>query len=152
MKTCKYCGNNLTELKDNKYFCNFCELEFLKSETEEDGSRPKQSVFELPIIEDPKELTQRSTTDLLNEKTVTLYYLLRSARKLKDEFYKSENFEMTALMHKKAMVIENILLEKEGKYPKRITNSLLKQKRQSIQEFEEKNSMKIRQIYGWEKN
>lgn len=130
--TCKYCGTNLSE----RLTCNFCEIGFSLDSVCKDKERSSQIPYEIPILGDENEVLNRSTIDLLSEKTLTLYYLLKIARKSKDIAFRAHEEEKVAVLIKKIYIIENIIFEREGVFPKAMNDSVLKRKRKEIIEFE----------------
>lgn len=146
MITCKYCGTELDyigEYQNEMYFyCPYCDLSFEKGETCQDRQR-KQAV---PDFYDKG--YYRPTKELLKCNTIVLFHLLRDCRKdwyelysflrklinIKDNEIPNENEVEKAflpLYHeyiqltKQKFVIENILLEKVGFIPEKITDSFL---------------------------
>ena len=89
------------------------------------------------MIENAEAVLKVSTTELLKETTISLYYWLRAARKAKDTFFRSHQEVQLQLAVKKISCIENILLEREGTFPKAITDSLLKKKIKKVKDFED---------------
>lgn len=130
--TCKYCGTTLSE----RLTCNFCEIGFSLDSVCKDKERSSQIPYEIPILGDENEVLNRSTIDLLSEKTLTLYYLLKIARKSKDTAFRAHEEEKVAVLIKKIYIIENIIFEREGVFPKAMNDSVLKRKRKEIIEFE----------------
>lgn len=131
--TCKYCGSVLTD----RLTCNFCEIGFSLSEVCTNKARFSQIPEEIPLIEDENEVLKRTTIDFINEKTLSLYYLLKAARKAKDSAFRAHEEEKFALLIKKIYVIENILLEREGTFPKAMNDSVLKKKKKEIIDFQQ---------------
>ncbi|HHD7898450.1 MULTISPECIES: hypothetical protein [Enterococcus] len=130
--TCKYCGTTLSE----RLTCNFCEIGFSLDSVCKDKERSSQIPYEIPILGEENEVLNRSTIDLLSEKTLTLYYLLKIARKSKDIAFRAHEEEKVAVLIKKIYIIENIIFEREGVFPKAMNDSVLKRKRKEIIEFE----------------
>ncbi|EPE2441031.1 hypothetical protein ACSHCE_003136, partial [Enterococcus faecalis] len=58
------------------------------------------------------------------------------ARKAKDTAFRAHEDEKVSILIKKIYVIENILFEREGVFPKAMNDSVLKRKRNEIIEFE----------------
>lgn len=142
MNTCKYCGTELKE-KDSLYHCSYCDLSFEIQETCLDRKRMK------PIPELYDFNYYKSTKDLLEENTVVLFHMLSECRKdwytnfsllsqLKNAepsedkeeeesnkiLYKQLYNEYIQLTKQK-FIIENILLEKAGYVPEKITKEFL---------------------------
>ncbi|MBO0423403.1 hypothetical protein [Enterococcus plantarum] len=135
--TCKYCGTDL----DQHLTCSYCSITFSPEEVCYNKERPHQMVDSIPIIDDFEtmifELMSRPTETLLKEKTITLYYLLRAARKAKDKYFRAKDQERLTFFQKKVYTIENILLEREGTFPLSISDNLLKKKSLQVNKFEQ---------------
>lgn len=130
--TCKYCGTSLTE----HLSCDFCQIGFSLSDVCQDHHRQTQIPEEIPILEDENEVLGKNTIDFLQEKTLTLYYLLKIARKAKDNAFRANENEKYQVLIKKIYVLENLIYEREGVFPKSMQDSILKKKRNEIIEFE----------------
>ncbi|MBU8732529.1 hypothetical protein KM915_20995 [Cytobacillus oceanisediminis] len=146
MKTCKYCGTTLYFLGEyqNKlhFHCSYCDLSFGIDETCENRKR-KQSV--------PEYYNQgyyKSTKELLSINTVELFHMLKECR---SDWYNTfsilsrlmnldENeipdkqemdqavkplYDEYVKLTKQKFIIENILLEKAGFVPEKITEDFL---------------------------
>lgn len=129
--TCKYCGTSLT----SHLTCDFCQMGFSPSEVSTDHRRISQIPEDIPILEDEQEVLQRGTLDLMQEKTLTLYYLLKIARKAKDKAFRAHEDQKLDHLVKKIFVIENLIFEREGTYPKSMQDSVLKKKRAELIDF-----------------
>lgn len=66
------------------------------------------------MLEDENEVLGKTTIDFLQEKTVSLYYLLKIARKAKDKAFRANDNEKYQLLIKKIYVLENLIYEREG--------------------------------------
>ena len=130
--TCKYCGTTLTE----HLSCDFCQIGFSLSDVCQNHHRQTQIPEEIPMIEDENEVLGKTTIDFLQEKTLTLYYLLKIARKAKDKAFRANEDEKYQVLIKKIYVLENLIYEREGVLPKSMPESILKKKRNEIIEFE----------------
>lgn len=130
--TCKYCGTTLT----SHLMCDFCQIGFSPSEVSTDHRRASQIPEELPILENENEVLQRGTLDLMQEKTLTLYYLLKIARKAKDTAFRANEDQKLDHLVKKIYVIENLIFDREGTYPKSMQDSVLKKKRTELIDFQ----------------
>lgn len=62
--------------------------------------------------------------------------MLKIARKSKDTAFRAHEEEKIAVLIKKIYIIENIIFEREGVFPKTMNDSVLKRKRKEIIEFE----------------
>ncbi|HZH58266.1 MAG TPA: hypothetical protein VEY70_01525 [Metabacillus sp.] len=146
MKTCKYCGTKLQYIGEHNlvhYFaCDYCDLSFDESETCENRRR-KQSV--------PEHYHQNyylPTKELLKKNTIELFHMLKDCRKDwysvfsllskllnldeheipdKEELDQSIKplYDEYVQLTKQKFIIENILLEKAGFIPERITEEFL---------------------------
>lgn len=142
MITCKYCGTELKTDKQNNtlYFCNYCDLSFEMKDTCLDRKRvdPIPHIYELDFY--------KPTKKLLKENTVILFHILAECRaawyanyslmmKLKSLEPEQVDEELTkkikALYNeyikitKQKFIIENILLEKAGFVPTKLTKEFL---------------------------
>jgi hypothetical protein len=144
--TCKYCGTELKALSksdpNTRYHCNYCDLSFEKTDTCKDRERinPIPEVYDMNFY--------RTTQELLNENTVILFHTLAECRKswynnftllqqLKSlepsdvEDYESLSKQIKSLYNeyikltKQKFIIENILLEKAGFVPDKLTEEFL---------------------------
>ncbi|MFC0232847.1 hypothetical protein ACFFIF_02460 [Vagococcus entomophilus] len=75
-----------------------------------------------------EKLLSRTTKDLLKEQTIALYYLLRATCKHRDDLLYYQVPDKSVLFHRISFVLENILLEREDSFPKRLTNRVLHKK------------------------
>lgn len=144
MRTCKYCASPLKFIgeKDKQYFyCSHCELPFEVSDT----CMNQKRLSPIPEVIDDMAYLSKSTKELLKEKTITLFYYLKACRSdwyhLKetlDRIYDIRNKEDVSDLYKslyeeydkltkKRFVLENILLERNGYVPKKLTNDFLDQ-------------------------
>lgn len=148
MITCKYCGTELKADKDNAelFNCSYCDMSFEIQETSKDRKRisPIPELYDLSYY--------KPTKELLEESPVILFHILAECRKdwyqnfslmkkLKsldpEEVNEELNSNIKALYNeyikitKQKFIIENILLEKAGFVPEKLTeeflNSLLQQ-------------------------
>ncbi|MEG2295085.1 MAG: hypothetical protein RSC23_16970 [Carnobacterium sp.] len=141
MNTCKYCATELME----EHFCPVCTLVFPESEICKDYKRPSILPEEIPT---ESELDQLETKQLLVAKTYFLYYALKQARqsrkhaieKLKDQ-YLFEHYQ------KKCYIIENILIERTGTFPKRIDNKFLLAAKETAVKNEKLNQERVMRSY-----
>ncbi len=150
MITCKYCGQELRFVgeKDNEHYfnCSFCEIIFPLSETSVDRKR------KMSVPEYYDESFYVPTKKLLERDTISLYHLLKDVRatwysikslleKLKamdsenslpkpsevdDDTVKNLKREFIDLSKRK-FAIENIILERTGYLPAKITEDFLSQ-------------------------
>lgn len=149
MVTCKYCGTKLSFVgayKTNTYFhCDFCEMNFTEDQVCENKKR------KVSVPEYYNDNYYKSTPELLKCNTIELFHVLRDCRKdwyaiyklLKDlkrlnnnpdkktkktkesvETYNSL-FKDYEDLTKRKFVIENIILEKAGYLPEKLTEEFL---------------------------
>jgi len=135
MRSCAYCG---TELNTN--YCSFCVMELTDRYILQDGKRLDNSIKNYP----DQSGIFKNTPELLKLETIELLCLLRHARN-----YRSEVYKLRILTHKaedqggdmkqieatsygdyedatrKVWVIENIIKERIGYYPQKVTENFL---------------------------
>lgn len=161
VRTCKYCGTELEyygRFEDsNQYFCDFCDLLFPEEETSFDRKRKKNK----PRVLNPS--MTLSVKEMLKTDTITLFYSLKETNSFW-YFLKTslENFkqnlkkgnldqndpeitkQLKEMKHeyiqitKTKFAIENILRERTGFLPEKITEEFLAQITVEGEKFEEK--------------
>lgn len=160
MKTCGFCAS---EVK-NKY-CDFCEMELESKHIMIDGKRFDQakSFLGYPNRKD----IHKSTPELMELETIDLLCLLREARSFRAEVYQLRLLrhraeEQSGMNHdvkeiaettyteyeqatRKVWVIENIIKERLGYFPQKVTENFLNMYLDRM-EKSEKKVMKIRKI------
>ena len=150
---CRYCNQFVVE-ENNEYVCKECELTF-KSEELVFTRKDLVNVIE-PII-DPLWFNYTTTSDMLKMTTIELINCLGLTRRLKRELEEKrrrnkgndkidrDNLKQAKLTQLK---LENILIEKAGYYPERISQEVVTGKiNQTIQRQErylEKFSLKTK--------
>ncbi|MED5094543.1 hypothetical protein [Bacillus safensis] len=148
MITCKYCGQALDfigEFEAETYFnCSFCKIVFPFSETSVDRKRKNSvpSFYENNYYVPTKELLKRNT--------ISLYYVLKDIRSawyqlrisldnlkkaLKETDKETDKKSIEELMNelndefidlsKRRCSVENIILERTGFFPEKITEQFL---------------------------
>jgi hypothetical protein len=143
MNTCKYCGQKLRSIgaRDNVpyYACSFCEMEFAVQETCVDRKR----LAVIPEYLDHSNIYQ-TTQQFLERDTITLYHVLKEIRSfwynlktLLEKAKKQLNGDVTLknaledmmneyrVLTKKKFVVENIILERTGFLPEKLTEAFL---------------------------
>lgn len=155
-RTCRYCASPLATIgendpqRDGRYRCDFCGLEFDRSETMVNGERRRRLLRPIVSIED----ANRPTAELQHLTTYELYALLGEVRRARGSAYDlhrlahetriesltegvdrptadklkqivNDAFSDFIYWKRKAYVLENLLIERTGTYPRRITNSFL---------------------------
>src|SRR5699024_1547049 len=128
---CTYCKVK----QENKKICSFCEADLTK-----ERHKKKQTLSIKDAYQTPPEITKYITYDLLlilsylREQRSTAYKTMQSVRKAPNEVKTSRNdydelnefgqeFYREATARKN--IIEQILIDRMGYYPKRVDNKLL---------------------------
>lgn len=156
MKTCAYCGSEL-----ESKLCDYCQLELEGNYILEDGKRIESIIDHFP---DQSGIFQ-NTKELLQLKTIELLCLLQHARKYRAETYKLrllrhqaekqqgmneavEQIEKTSYNEyenatRKVWVLENIIKDRIGYYPQKVTENFISMYAERIKKSEKK-IMKIK--------
>ncbi|MDR6726102.1 hypothetical protein J2W91_004608 [Paenibacillus amylolyticus] len=136
--TCPYCGADLKSQYD-AYYCNFCEMSIIAEEVQKNGQRKQipfllNSVTISDVDDNTMQLMQRSTNDLIvmlrlvRGKRTDFYNYLRILNKVEGDDFQ-EQAKLTGKDYeywtRKAWVIENILRDRTGFFPERITDEYL---------------------------
>lgn len=153
MNTCGFCASEI----DNN-FCSFCEMELQDKHIMIDGHRFNQAErFEgYPAAHE----IHKSTSELMKEDTIRLLCLLREARSARAEVYQlrilrhqaekesgmtddvkdieEQTFNEYEKSTRKVWVIENIIKERLGYFPQRVTNNFLNMYLDRMKASEEK--------------
>lgn len=158
MVTCKYCGTNLQYVglyKDIAYFyCDFCDLIFDVTEISENRRRK----YRVPLIYDPNVF--QPTKNLLKYNALELMFMLKecnlwwySLKRALEHIYsdptaKHDNevkmiYEEYVTITKHKFVLENLILEKAGFLPDKITEDFLAE----MQEYGKKYENRPMYIY-----
>lgn len=135
MQTCAYCGS---AVKNN--YCSFCEMTLTDRYINQDGKRLTNSIKHYP----EKKGIFKNTADLLELETIELLCLLRHARDYRTEVYKlrllghqaeeqggnMDDIKMQSYSDyenatRKVWVIENIIKDRVGYYPQKVTDNFL---------------------------
>ena len=137
MKTCGYCGTNLQE-----HYCSFCELTLDEKHVLDAHKRVNHVIESTP----DGAAIFLSTAELLTFETIELLFLLKYARSYRSEVYhlrvisyKAEGNENDQALEKiqhqsyeeyekatrKVWIIENILKDRIGYYPVKVTDDFL---------------------------
>ena len=143
MNTCKYCGQKLKSIGVRGtvpfYECSFCDLEFPVHETCVD----RQRLSVIPECLEHSNIYQ-TTQQFLQRDTITLYHVLKEIRSfwfnlktLLEKAKKQINGDKTLenavedmmteyrVLTKKKFVVENIILERTGFVPEKLTEAFL---------------------------
>lgn len=141
MKTCPYCGSEVQLQVQFFYYCSFCQIKLKKEDVQENGERKSLLPQEQPSIEDVK----KSTTELMKLTTLELLWLLKLARKERAEIYNNRFIFIQALKQgatkfeeaekytyqqyeyitRKCFVLENIIRERIGYIPPKISQKYI---------------------------
>lgn len=154
--TCKYCGGNLTFLgyhqqKGLNYFsCDYCDLIFDEKEISKNRERRKS------VPESYDYYYNKKTKDFLQLNTIELFHMLKDCRKDWFSLYSllqnvvnanqkpdKKLYDEFVYLTKQRYVIENIILERTGFLPEKITGEFLNQ----IVEWGESSSSKPMYIF-----
>lgn len=159
MKTCKYCATELEYIgrleNENQFFCTFCDLAFPEYETCLDRKRKK---FKPQYVDENN--ISLTVKEMLEMDTINLFYALRATNKfwysVKGglEFFKKgiklQKFspaEAAAFnemkneynqITKQKFALENIILERTGFLPEKITDEFLLNLVNTGAQFDEK--------------
>jgi hypothetical protein len=140
MNTCPYCGSKV-ESFGKKFSCLFCELIVDEKDVQQNGKRKNFLPASQPAYED----LQRSTPELMRMNIVELLFLLRFARAERSsiygqrqlfilaikegvgEFRKGEQYTFKEYEYwtRKCFVIENLIRERLGYIPKKLTEAYI---------------------------
>lgn len=140
MKTCPYCGSKV-EIYIQDYYCGFCEMKIDRSEVQENSQRKNL----LPESQPCPSYLEKSTPELLCLSTIDLLFLLKFARKERSDIYHkryifiqamkkglnevsdSEQYTFTEYEYwtRKCFVLENIIRERIGYVPYKLTDSYI---------------------------
>ncbi|WP_404456980.1 hypothetical protein LG329_19475 (plasmid) [Virgibacillus necropolis] len=135
MKTCAYCGTEIEQL-----YCSFCEMELTERYILQDGKRLSNAIDFFPDLQG----IFKNTSDLLKLETIELLCLLRHARNYRTDIYRLrilghkaeeqggdvEEIQMKSYNDyeeatRKMWVLENIIKDRIGYYPQKVTEQFL---------------------------
>lgn len=139
MKTCAYCGSEVIKVTD-RFHCDFCDMILSNQDVAKDGQRKDHTIEHVPFEYD----FYKSTPELMQLKTLELLYLLKFARQTRSDIYNTRilghkagqeieaateildtSFSEYEKATRKVWVIENIIKDRIGYYPKKITDDFL---------------------------
>ncbi|UOR12625.1 hypothetical protein [Halobacillus amylolyticus] len=140
MKTCCYCGSQI-EPNEQHYYCDFCEMKIGKANVQQDGKRKNFLQESQPSNID----AEKSTPELMTYTTIELMFMLKIARKERsdtyhtrhtfiqamktgaDEFQNGERYtyDMYDYWTRKCLVLENLIRERIGYIPHKLTESYI---------------------------
>lgn len=141
MKTCAYCGSSVILMDGNDYYCSFCTMKLKYEDVQENGKRKNLLPVSQPSLSD----LNKSTPELMCLSTVELLFLLKLARKERsdiyhrryifiramkegaDEFTEAEQYTFSEYEKatRKCFVLENLVRERIGYYPAKLTESYI---------------------------
>jgi hypothetical protein len=141
MKTCAYCGSSIEIMDRNYCYCSFCVMKLKYEDVQENGKRKNFLPDSQPSLSD----LNKSTPELMELTTVELLCLLKFARKERTDIYKRRYTFIRAMkegaeefseaeqytfseyekMTRKCFVLENIIRERIGYYPSKLTDSYI---------------------------
>ncbi|MGZ9869586.1 hypothetical protein ACU3L3_14300 [Priestia endophytica] len=147
--TCPYCGSNLERVSETQYYCEFCVMNVAAEIVQKDGERlPVRKVTEFVL----DAYTNKTTPELMILSTFELLYLLHAIRKERSSMYKlfhtfrkageetgedfkepeQESIQEYENITKKMYVVENIIEQRLGYIPNRITPRALENYKQNV--------------------
>ncbi|MCM3571265.1 hypothetical protein [Neobacillus mesonae] len=141
MKTCAYCGSPVNSNGGHDYYCSFCMMNLDYGDVQENGKRKNLLPFSQPSLSD----LDKSTPELMCFSTVELLFLLKFARKERTDIYKQRYILIRAMKvgadeyteaeqytfreyekaTRKCFVLENLIRERIGYYPAKLTDSYI---------------------------
>lgn len=153
MQTCAYCGSGV-EPVGNGLYCSFCDMEVYQDDVQENGMRR-------PVLAEDTVLlsaAERSTQEIMEKDSYYLTLLLRLVRNerkrtynllrvvnkgaaLQPEKFKAgqdEGGKNYRYWTRKAWIIENILRDRSGYYPAKITDNMLNSIIEQVQQSNQK--------------
>lgn len=139
MNTCAYCGSEVVMVTD-RYYCDFCAMILSDQDVTKDCQRKDHTIEHMPFEYD----FYKSTPELMQLKTIELLYLLKFARQTRSDLYNSRilghkagkdikgaveildaSFSEYEKATRKVWVLENIIKDRIGYYPQRISDEFL---------------------------
>jgi hypothetical protein len=141
MKTCPYCGSEVSSSDLDFGYCAFCEMKIPYEDIQDNGQRKQLLPESQPTLSDLK----KSTSELMRLSTVELLFLLKWAREERsttykqrctfiramkqgaDEFAEAEQYTFKEYERatRKCFVLENLVRERLGYYPVKLTDSYI---------------------------
>jgi hypothetical protein len=140
MKTCPYCGSKIKTYNEH-FYCEFCDMKQELDDIQENGKRKNLLPESQPSFFD----LNKSTPELMRFSTFELLFLLKFARKKRTDIYKHRHLFIQAIKEganelaggeqytyqqyekvtRKCFVLENLIRERIGYYPAKITDPYL---------------------------
>jgi len=153
MKTCPYCGSKVEPYRDH-YLCNFCEMVIDQMDVQERGKRKNYLPDSQPTLND----LQKPTQELMRFSIIELLCLLKLARAERSFIYKQRHTFIQAIKQgedqfadgerytfkeyefftRKCFVLENLVRERIGFIPFKITESYIQSLAEKIEESSKK--------------
>lgn len=140
MNTCPYCGSEVMEHSEDKFYCDFCSMILGAHMIQQDGARIPVRVREYAL----DAFADKTTPELMTLSTFELLRLLKDVRAERSNMYKqlkvmqqaeeqTEEFQEGTKMFgdeyesftRKMFVVENIIRQRLGYVPKRLTDYYL---------------------------
>ena len=154
MKTCAYCGSPVTFVDMDECYCSFCTMKLKKEDVLENGKRKSLLPSSQPTLSD----LNKSTPELMCFSTVELLFLLKLARKERADIYKQRFIFLRAMNEgadefteaaeysfseyekatRKCFVLENLVRERIGYYPAKLTESYIQTLAARVEESSKK--------------
>jgi hypothetical protein len=154
MKTCAYCGSSVQSIDDN-YSCSFCSMTLNDQDVKENGKRKDLLPNSLPVLSD----LNKSTLELMRISIIELLTLLKLARRERADIYKQRYVLIQAIKEgatefseteayafseyekitRKCFVLENIIRERMGYFPSKLTESYIQNLAARIEESAQKD-------------
>src|SRR5699024_7560497 len=154
MLTCGFCASKI-----NGNYCGFCDMELKEKHIMKDGKRLNQAKKFLGYPNSTE--IHRSTPELMELETIELLCLLREARSFRADCYKLrllrhqaeeqtginedvQNIEESTFYEyehatRKVWVIENIIKDRLGYFPQKVTKNFLNMYLERMHESEQKS-------------
>ncbi|MDQ0862177.1 hypothetical protein [Bacillus sp. V2I10] len=147
--TCPYCGSDIKKMNEFQYYCGFCDMRVNSNRAMQNNERLKVRVRE--FVAD--HYIDKNTQELMTFSTYELLYLLKFVRKERREMYhhmktfhrageqedtdrykkiEKETGRNYIYLSKKMFVVENIIRQRLGYVPVRITETYLVQYLENI--------------------
>ncbi|MGG1400241.1 hypothetical protein ABE288_20820 [Bacillus salipaludis] len=153
MKTCPYCGSGV-ETVDTYLYCAFCDLHLCVKDVQENGKRKNLLPESQPSYEDLK----CTTPELMKKTTIELLFLLKFARAERSSIYGRRTVFIKAMKTgendftegerytygeyeywtRKCFVLENLIRERIGYIPQKLTEPYLQNLVERINESTKK--------------
>ncbi|MEK3807207.1 hypothetical protein MHB63_11755 [Bacillus sp. FSL H8-0547] len=142
IKTCPYCGSKVKKIKERLFYCDFCEMRLAEDLVKENHERLQVRVREFAA----DHYVSRSTPDLMGLSSFELLQLLKFIRKERSDMYhhlsvfkraekqvqtgefkdmEQESGKEYEYLTRKMFVLENIIRERLGYVPRKITEAYL---------------------------